>query len=454
MDAAELITSPGSAPSGRRPHSLSALEDSSHPSHPSLQDTMMTTTTEEEWEHQEHQLYPLWRQTPTHKPMMFSPVTFISTSRATHSDVMSISNTTRVSRLPKNMNSSGVRARLPYSETAAFKQLPRGIDPKHMTPNEKQQEMKTRARINRELHEEQRLFMGRLKVEREGRTRIESAAAIQIQKIVRGFMARPKSDYVTQFKKTKAAKRQLMNNRSNLTADLLEMTETVGLKPIPGLTLNSRKMMEMEARKKEAQLLARKELATVQIQALFRSRAGKKRMNLIRNHALTKKRTSASTKIQSFLRGCEGRMRVKALIRKEQEEAITRIQARIRLKRGRLETDERRRKIHQSKRRNEAAVTVQRQYRGKLSRRKVICGSYAKRMTSSNDEFHRVQRMYRSMQNLEMDYASLDIEDEDAEHDEKKDYVFQRTRTLKSRENKPEGMDSPVKGSQRKTFAF
>ena len=62
--------------------------------------------------------------------------------------------------------------------------------------------------------------------------------------------------------------------------------------------------------------------------------------------------------------------------------------------------------------------------------------------------------MYRSMQNLEMDYASLDIEDEDAEHDEKKDYVFQRTRTLKSRENKPEGMDSPVKGSQRKTFAF
>ncbi|GMI05894.1 hypothetical protein TrVE_jg401 [Triparma verrucosa] len=41
----------------------------------------------------------------------------------------------------------------------------------------------------------------------EGERNRDDAAAIQIQKIVRGFMARPKSDYVTQFKKTKAAKR-------------------------------------------------------------------------------------------------------------------------------------------------------------------------------------------------------------------------------------------------------
>jgi hypothetical protein len=40
-------------------------------------------------------------------------------------------------------------------------------------------------------------------------------------------------------------------SQSNLTHDLLEMTERVGLQPIPGLTLNSRKMMEREKQEEE-----------------------------------------------------------------------------------------------------------------------------------------------------------------------------------------------------------
>ena len=55
---------------------------------------------------------------------------------------------------------------MPYSETAAFKSLPKGINAKHMTPVEKQQEAKVRGRVNRELHEEHRVFMQRLKMER------------------------------------------------------------------------------------------------------------------------------------------------------------------------------------------------------------------------------------------------------------------------------------------------
>ena len=105
--------------------------------------------------------------------MMFSPVTFIATSRSTHSDVMSTCNTTRLVRVVTKPGA--VRARLPYAETAAFKSLPKGIDVKHMTPVEKQQEAKVRARVNRELHEEHSLFMARLRKERQERTRIESA---------------------------------------------------------------------------------------------------------------------------------------------------------------------------------------------------------------------------------------------------------------------------------------
>ncbi|GMH90943.1 hypothetical protein TL16_g11916 [Triparma laevis f. inornata] len=319
-----------------------------------------------------------------------------------------------------------------------------------MTPNEKQQEMKTRARINRELHEEQRLFMSRLKSEREGRTLIESTAVISIQKIARGFITRPKTDFVVKCKEERNQQRRAQNTRARLTGDLLEMTEKVGLKPIPGLTLNSRKMMEMEAREEEAKMLEKRELATVQIQALFRARAGKRRMRMVQDLAMDKMRKKGAIRIQSFLRGCKGRMRVKAMIRKEQEEAITRIQARIRLKRGRLETEEKKKAFHRKKRCNQAATCVQRQYRGKLSRRKIICPTYARRMSMENDKFHRAQKMYRSMQHLEMDYVHLGIEDENEDHDESKDYVFQRTRTLKSRENKPKGLHSPMKGSHHK----
>lgn len=43
----------------------------------------------------------------------------------------------------------------------------------------------------------------------------------------------------------------MKNSKTKLTHDLLEMTERVGLQPIPGLTLNSRRMMEREKQEKE-----------------------------------------------------------------------------------------------------------------------------------------------------------------------------------------------------------
>lgn len=48
-----------------------------------------------------------------------------------------------------------------------------------------------------------------------------------------------------------------------------------------------------------------------------------------------------------------------------------------------------------------------------------------------------VQKMYRTMEKLNMDYVSLDEEDENPDHDESKHYEFRRTSTLKSHENKP-----------------
>ena len=94
------------------------------------------------------------------------------------------------------------------------------------------------------------------------------------------------------------------------------------------------------------------EAASVQLQSVMRAKLGRKRVNLIRDDHMKKEQTNAATVIQRCERGKWGREVYKKMIRKEQEEAITRIQARIRLKRGRLESEQKK-KVHQRKRRGE-----------------------------------------------------------------------------------------------------
>ena len=241
----------------------------------------------------------------------------------------------------------------------------------------------------------------------------------------------------------------MQNTHKAITEDLLDTIEMVGLKPIPGLTLNSRKMIAMQLAKEEEDERAREELASVQIQAIFRARAGKKRMSIIRTKHDHDIKEKSAIKIQAVARGFKGRRRVKAMIQKEKEEAITRIQARIRLKRGRLESTQMKKRMQREKREAEAAVTVQKQFRGKLSRRKYgITTSFNTRSSL------KVQKMYRTMEKLDMDYVTLDEEDENPDHDAHRDYEFRRTQTLTSYENKPITPLASLRKSQtNKTFS-
>ena len=181
------------------------------------------------------------------------------------------------------------------------------------------------------------------------RTKVESGGAIIIQKYVRGFLVRPRSEYVQELQSTRTAMKLTRNSHSAITGDLLELVEMVGLKPIPGLTLNSRKMMAMQAAEAEAKQHEKEELASVQIQAIFRARAGKKRMSIIAKKHQDLVKEMSATKIQAVARGFKARRRVKGIIQKEKEEAITRIQARIRLKRGRLESTQMKKRILREK---------------------------------------------------------------------------------------------------------
>jgi hypothetical protein len=314
--------------------------------------------------------------------MVYSPVTFVSSFRSTHSDVMSVTNTT-IAKGPSSSSvpaGSAVRARLPYKESASFSIFGSGKLGKHATPVERAKEDELRKRKNRELMAERDVFMGKLNAERETRTRVESRGAIYIQKMVRGWLCprRSKSEYERALKNDRQASRLLQNTRHNLTHDLLEMTEAVGLPPIPGMTLNSRKMMEKQRIEDELRHEEAMEKAAVEIQSIMRQRMDSKIAESRRLVKLEVMKSMSAVVIQCQLRGMWGRMRFNQVLADEQARAITIIQARIRSKRDRFDTDQKKRAFALERRRKNAAILMQSIWRGKVSRRTISAKSYAK----------------------------------------------------------------------------
>jgi len=210
----------GVTQSGARTHSLSSLIDDEHSNHPrDLSISQNSQSNPSQYsagpEISFHKVF-----VSTVRPLTYSPVTFVSSFRCTHSDVMLTTNTIFCKDGKKPPNSS-VLARLPYSETQQFKVVKGGLS-KHSTPMERQKEEALRKRKNKELHTEHAMFMNRLNSERDERSRLESAGAILIQKCARGWLGRPKTEYAKQLKGSRDAKQLLQNTRQRLTHDLLE----------------------------------------------------------------------------------------------------------------------------------------------------------------------------------------------------------------------------------------
>ena len=59
---------------------------------------------------------------------------------------------------------------------------------------------------------------------------MESAGAIVIQKHARGFLVRPRTDYVKDLQTNRATARLMQNTHKAITEDLLDTIEMVGLK--------------------------------------------------------------------------------------------------------------------------------------------------------------------------------------------------------------------------------
>ena len=181
--------------------------------------------------------------------------------RMTHSDVMCVSNSGQrcksesesesvtVSRSPSRSSSRSSRLQLPYQELYAspkksksksnshsqIQSQQRGNRPNTNTLLQEKQSTESRKNLDAKLHMEHRTFMSNLKKERLDRFKAETDAAIQIQRVLRGYGVRmPKSK-----SKSKSMSRSRMPiGEREVWEVLLHAASRVGVTPTSNMDMD------------------------------------------------------------------------------------------------------------------------------------------------------------------------------------------------------------------------
>mmetsp|Transcript_11235 Transcript_11235/g.16766 ORF Transcript_11235/g.16766 Transcript_11235/m.16766 type:complete len:235 (-) Transcript_11235:509-1213(-) len=179
---------------------------------------------------------------PTFSWPMYIPHTVYRASyRSTHSDVMCSTITSQrkdwAKEVKKKAQHSGVLCRLPYEEQsrtptnsiASINSSAKGSnnDPTTTRLEQKQSEV-ARQRLSKELHAEHRVFMERLRREREERTKLEADASVTIQRFVRGLAVRDRLNP----KKYAAMRTPFVYSDDEIRRLINEASEKSGLPPI------------------------------------------------------------------------------------------------------------------------------------------------------------------------------------------------------------------------------
>ena len=155
-----------------------------------------------------------------HLPIL-TPISIYTPSyRMTHSDVMCISNSAIIHEKKVNeKKSSSPYCNLPYEESRIRKQSDKRK--KYQTAVQKKQYERSREKMNKELHNEHRIFMENLRKERELQINRESAAAITIQRYMMGFSVRRSKSNIA-LAPFRMSEEEIMNA-------LMESTSKIGL---------------------------------------------------------------------------------------------------------------------------------------------------------------------------------------------------------------------------------
>eukprot|EP00620_Florenciella_sp_RCC1587_P017958 CAMPEP_0182568466 /NCGR_PEP_ID=MMETSP1324-20130603/9396_1 /TAXON_ID=236786 /ORGANISM="Florenciella sp., Strain RCC1587" /LENGTH=406 /DNA_ID=CAMNT_0024782611 /DNA_START=111 /DNA_END=1331 /DNA_ORIENTATION=+ len=294
-------------------------------------------------------------------------------TRPTHSDVTCISNTTHpyndlemngngAPLPPASRKSSDPRCRLPYSDGATVQ-----ISTKANTSTLLSQKMEAKARMkmNRELHMERDAFMERLRQEREGRLESEVGAATSIQSAFRGYATRPHAESVVTMKDIRREK-ALKGEATIETAMLKDLDIKLGLKPIPGVTLNPPKKKMTKKQKRLAKKRAEEqEAGALKLQSMLRVKTANEKTAKLRDQKERREANNAAFMIQRSYRGYQGRQGFK---QKRECESATLIQQRFRVMTAKARVKDLKEDAIQKKREDMAASALQAAARGRRQR--------------------------------------------------------------------------------------
>jgi hypothetical protein len=188
----------------------------------------------------------------------------VSVSRSTTSDIMSITTTEKILALPPEppvTRKSKLIATFPYQ---TGKMRPPTPGPGSETYFSKYQTVELNQAKSSQLKEERRIFFQKLENDRLRKKLKESSAVIQIQAIVRGFLIRPRPERVRKVYYPPLKICCSTTNEARLLQDeLCSYAVSLGLKPIPGLSLEARS--KHNKRKNEIEYAA-----SLRIQSFFR----------------------------------------------------------------------------------------------------------------------------------------------------------------------------------------
>lgn len=207
---------------------------------------------------------------------------FCVSARTTHMDIMCTTTTAvRAGNQPKKK----LRCKLPYDD---HRKMPAGV-----TFTQTLVDKVAQQRIHAALLEERRSFFARLDRDRETRLAAETAAAVGLQRIYRGFRSRPRTLRAVP--------------QDDLAHELVLLAQAAGLAPSPDLALKKTKKQRQAEKHEQRQQHA----AARTLQAASRRLAATKLAERLRSERRAHAQEASVSEIQRCFRGYRARRHIR-----------------------------------------------------------------------------------------------------------------------------------------------
>ena len=237
---------------------------------------------------------------PTRQGMTLSSTCYISSVRTTLCDIMCTVNASiPVNMIPPPDKLKPLSAKLPYGKSGQYN-LKKKV--KHSTLFQEMMMTENQHRIEKELRKDREEFFAQLRKEKQVIDIKRNEAAVKIQALYRGFrMRRRPVEY------TRRRKKRRVHSQNDMQDELCTLAAKLGLKPIDGLSLETR---NKTSRRKErimnaAAFRLHRFFAMILQRARARRRVEERKEEIINYCARIITRCVRYVKVKKFVKKCE-----------------------------------------------------------------------------------------------------------------------------------------------------